>query len=30
MDRAALATLLADWGEPAYRARQAAEAQRAR
>ena len=29
MDRAALSTLLADWGEPAYRARQAAEAQRA-
>src|SRR5262245_6630907 len=29
MDRAALATLLADWGEPAYRARQAVDAQRA-
>jgi 23S rRNA (adenine2503-C2)-methyltransferase len=29
MDRAALSSLLADWGEPAYRARQAAEAQRA-
>jgi 23S rRNA (adenine2503-C2)-methyltransferase len=29
MDRTALSTLLADWGEPAYRARQAAEAQRA-
>ena len=29
VDRGALATLLADWGEPAYRARQAAEAQRA-
>jgi 23S rRNA (adenine2503-C2)-methyltransferase len=29
VDRAALATLLAGWGEPAYRARQAADAQRA-
>ena len=29
MDRAALSSLLAGWGEPAYRARQAAEAQRA-
>ncbi|MGD9695742.1 MAG: 23S rRNA (adenine(2503)-C(2))-methyltransferase RlmN [Thermoleophilia bacterium] len=28
MDRARLQTLLAEWGEPAYRARQAAEAQR--
>jgi 23S rRNA (adenine2503-C2)-methyltransferase len=29
MDRAALTALLADWGEPPYRARQAADAQRA-
>jgi 23S rRNA (adenine2503-C2)-methyltransferase len=29
VDRTALTALLADWGEPAYRARQAAEAQRA-
>ncbi|WP_217914237.1 23S rRNA (adenine(2503)-C(2))-methyltransferase RlmN [Miltoncostaea marina] len=29
MDRAALASLLAEWGQPPYRARQAAEAQRA-
>lgn len=28
MDRAALTTLLAEWGQPAYRARQAIEAQR--
>ena len=29
MDRAALTSLLAEWGQPAYRARQALEAQRA-
>lgn len=29
MDRVALSTLLSDWGQPAYRARQAFEAQRA-
>ena len=29
MDRAALSSLLAEWGQPAYRARQAVEAQRA-